>query len=131
MKDRTFRDLYAEAEKSLAYQVEGAILEFTEELCRLMESQGVSRAELARRLDTSPAYVTKILRGTSNFTLETMVRAANALGHEVHLHMAPKGAMTRWFDQLPAVAISSVSSAAATTGTGEPGAKPSRLIEAA
>ena len=94
MKDRTFRDLYAEAEKGLAYQVEGAILEFTEELCRLMESQGVSRAELARRLDTSPAYVTKILRGTSNFTLETMVRAAQALGCEVKIRMAPDSSRT-------------------------------------
>jgi transcriptional regulator with XRE-family HTH domain len=94
MKDRTFLDLYAKAEKSLAYHVEGAILEFTEELCRLMESQGVSRAELARRLDTSPAYVTKILRGTSNFTLETMVRAAQALGCEVKIRMAPDSSRT-------------------------------------
>ncbi len=94
MKERTFRDLYAEAEKSLTYQVEGAILEFTEELCRLMESQGVSRAELARRLDTSPAYVTKILRGNSNFTLETMVRMAQAVGCELKVRMTPISSTT-------------------------------------
>jgi hypothetical protein len=96
MKKATFRGLYEEAEKSLDYHVEGAILEFTEALCRIMERDAVTRAELARRLDTSPAYVTKILRGTSNFTLESMVRVAWALGCEVKIQaVRPRPAPAR------------------------------------
>ena len=56
---RSFEDLYREAERREEYWVAGAILEFTESLTAAMEDQGVSRAELARRLGVSAAYVTK------------------------------------------------------------------------
>jgi hypothetical protein len=64
----TFRSLLEEARKSPEYWVERAMLEFTEELIGLMESKKISRAELARRLGRNPAYMTKILRGSTNFT---------------------------------------------------------------
>ncbi len=129
MKDSTFEELFREAEKSLTYWVEGAILDFTEELCREMESQGVSRAELARRIGSSPAYVTKILRGNSNFTLSSMVRISRALDREVRIHLAPKGAMTRWIDELPPVTVSTASAVTAPlTGDESPTIT---LIEAA
>lgn len=76
---RSFADLYREAERREEYWVAGAILEFTESLTAAMEAQGVSRADLARRLGVSAAYVTKMLRGNANFTLRSMVRAARAL----------------------------------------------------
>ena len=44
-----------------------------------MEKQGVSRSELARRMDVSPAYITKILRGHTNLGLETLAKLAFAL----------------------------------------------------
>jgi transcriptional regulator with XRE-family HTH domain len=81
-----------------AYWTECAILEFTEELCRCMDAQGITRAELARRLDRSPAFITKILRGNANFTLKTMTRIAAALGTEFKCHLQPDGASGSWFD---------------------------------
>ena len=75
----SFEELYRKAEQGEEYWVAGAILEFTESLTASMEAQGVSRAELARRLGVSAAYVTKMLRGNANFTLRSMVRAARAL----------------------------------------------------
>lgn len=98
MKKLDFKGLFTEARKDHAYWVEGAILEFTEDMARCMEEQGVSRSELARRIGTSPAYVTKILRGTTNFTLDTMVKVARALDCEFRCHLQPQGAETRWFD---------------------------------
>ncbi|MHB1047841.1 MAG: helix-turn-helix domain-containing protein [Thermoanaerobaculia bacterium] len=103
MTATTFRELFREAEKTLEYNVEGSIMDFTEDLCRVMAEKNVSRAELARRIGTSPAYVTKILRGSSNFTLSSMVRVAMALESEVRIHLSPRGAMTRWIDDLPPV----------------------------
>src|SRR5215813_2957277 len=87
-KPKSFPDLFAQAEQHADYWVAGAILEFTEGVVREMERQGVTRTELARRLGTTPAYVTKILRGKANFTLETMVRLARALGAELHVQIA-------------------------------------------
>lgn len=87
-----------EAEQTVDYWVNGPIVEFTEDVCMLMEQQGVSRAELARRLGTSRAYITKLLGGDANFTLETMTKVAMALGAAVHVHLAPQDAVVRWKD---------------------------------
>lgn len=91
MKPKTFPELFDEAERNEDYGVAGAILAFTEDLARVMEREGVSRAELARRLGATPAYVTKILRGNVNFTLATMVRLARALGAELQVQLSPRG----------------------------------------
>ncbi len=95
MKPETFDDLYRQAKTQDDYWIAGTVQEFTEELCRLMEEQKVSRTELARRLGTSPAYVTKILRGNANFTLATMGKLARALGAEVRLRLAMAGESRR------------------------------------
>ncbi len=129
MTATTFREMFREAEKTLEYNLEGSILDFTEDLCRLMEEKDVSRAELARRISTSPAYVTKILRGSSNFTLSSMVRIAMALESEVRLHLAPRGAMTHWFDELPPARVTTKSETTVRAGKTEPPAP--ALIEAA
>ncbi len=89
MKPKTFPELFEEAERHEDYWVSGAILAFTEDLTHAMEREGVSRAELARRLGSTPAYVTKILRGNVNFTLATMVRLARALGAELQVQLVP------------------------------------------
>lgn len=91
-----FNQMAAEARKSVDYWVECPIVEFTEDVFLLMEKQGVSKAELARRLGTSRAYVTKLLGGDANFTLQTMTRVAMALGAAVHVHVAPQTATVRW-----------------------------------
>ena len=87
LKSKSFPDLFAEAETHADYWVSGAILGFTESLVREMERQGVTRSELARRIGATPAYVTKILRGKANFTLETMVRLARALDADLHVQV--------------------------------------------
>lgn len=64
---------------------EDLILEATEGLAGLMLRQGVSKAELARRLGRTRGYITQILAGSRNFTLRTLADVANALGCRVHL----------------------------------------------
>ena len=90
--------MFKEARQTVDYWVEGPIVQFTEDVCVLMDKQGVSRAELARRLGTSRAYITKLLGGDANFTLETMTKVAMALGAAVHVHVAPQDAVVRWKD---------------------------------
>ncbi|MDD5091348.1 MAG: helix-turn-helix transcriptional regulator [Candidatus Wallbacteria bacterium] len=69
-------------EKDPEYIKEGYILEFTEEICRVMEEKKINRRQLAKLMKTSPAYITKILRGNANFTFETVAKFALALGQE-------------------------------------------------
>ena len=90
----TVEAMIADAQTRNAYWEELAILDFTAEICRLLKAQSVSRAELARRLNKSQAWVTKLLGGRNNFTLETMVRISRALGGELHVHIQPGEAQT-------------------------------------
>jgi len=97
-----YRQTLQEARTSVDYWVDCPITEFIEDVWRLMEEQKVSRAELARRLGTSRAYVTKLLGGNANFTLQTMTKVAMALGSQVHVHVAGQEVLTRWIDEIPA-----------------------------
>jgi transcriptional regulator with XRE-family HTH domain len=91
-------EFIAAAERKPAYWAEGAWLRFTEELLALMTAQNVTRTELARRVGVSPAYITKVFRGTVNLTLETMSKLALAVGASVRLHVAPTNQRTSWQD---------------------------------
>jgi predicted transcriptional regulator len=66
------------------------ILDFTEGLHKIMEANGVTRSDLARRLGVSPAYVTKMLGGNVNFTVDSMAGLVRAAGGEVHIQVTPK-----------------------------------------
>lgn len=96
-----YRDGIEEARASAGYWIDGPITEFIEDIWRLMEEQKVSRAELARRIGSSRAYVTKLLGGNANFTLQTMTKVAMALGSTIHVHVADQKAITRWIDEHP------------------------------
>ena len=92
------KDLFRDLEHDPEYLAEYAIVEFTEDMAKRMEDLGITRSELARRLDTSPAYITKILQGNANFTLKSMVRIAQALEADLKTHLQPEGVQSQWFD---------------------------------
>jgi len=82
-----YRELFAELRKTPDYWASIVATEFTEAIHAELERQEVSRAEFARRLGTSRAYVTSVLGGDDNFTLETMVKLAMAVGLGVHVEL--------------------------------------------
>jgi transcriptional regulator with XRE-family HTH domain len=82
--------MFAEARRLPEYWEEGAILDFTEALYMAMEEQRVTRVELARRLGTSQAYITRVLSGHANFTLKTMAKLAQALGLQLEVGLGPQ-----------------------------------------
>ena len=55
-----------------------------------MQGQGITRSELAERLGTSRAFVTKLLSSHENLTMKTLVRVANALEMKVELRLRPR-----------------------------------------
>jgi transcriptional regulator with XRE-family HTH domain len=82
--------MLAELETSVSYHVESVKLEITEQIYLTMQEQDISKAELARRLEKSRAYVTKILQGTANFTIESLVKIGLALGCQLAFKLQPK-----------------------------------------
>ncbi len=83
------------ARKTHAYRAEGASIEFTNAMVTRMREAGVTRSELARLIKATPAYISKILRGATNFSLDSMVKIANALNCELRVHLQPSGAKSR------------------------------------
>jgi plasmid maintenance system antidote protein VapI len=77
-------------------------LVITNRLIELMEELGVSRSELAKRMGVQPSRVTAMLSGTSNLTIDTLVRAGIALGAELHQTFLPIGNQVKWVIEKPA-----------------------------
>ena len=50
---------------------------------RLINAEGISQSELARRMKVSPAQVTKILSGKENIGIKTIAKVESALGHSI------------------------------------------------
>ena len=72
------------------YELEWLLLDIEEALHTSMEAQGITRSELADRLGTSRAFITKLLGGQENLTLKTLVRVANALEMKVDARFVPR-----------------------------------------
>lgn len=103
MSGKSLKEMFAEAERHPDFHKELAILEFTEELWRVMQEQNVSATELGRRIGSSQAYISRVLNGGANFTLGSMTKLAMALGKELKMHLAPAHMVTTWRDYSPAV----------------------------
>lgn len=99
-KTNSLREALDSVRSSQPYRVEGLILGITEQIAARMEAMGLTKKALADRLKTSPAYVTKFLAGGTNFTVETMVKIADATETEVRVSFVPKTPLTDWYDMM-------------------------------
>lgn len=63
---------------------------FAIEVEKIMQSAGITKSQLATQLSTSPAYITKVLRGDANLTIETMVKLAYSIGGQVRIHIVSR-----------------------------------------
>lgn len=67
------------AEGMRSYQQERAILEVTELVCQLMDEQGVTRRELAKRLGRTKGYIDRLLNGRAGMTVRVISDVFTAL----------------------------------------------------
>lgn len=93
-------------QKSLAqdpqYWAEHTKLDFAYALDRMLHQRGMTRTAMADALGSSPAYITKIMRGDANLTIETMAKLALAIGGRVHVHISDADNRVRWIESLAA-----------------------------
>ena len=69
--------------------------EVSEGIRALMESEAKNKAWLAATLGRSRPFVSKILEGSHNFTLETLADVCLALGRGVHITLGESAAEMR------------------------------------
>jgi transcriptional regulator with XRE-family HTH domain len=101
--EMNFQDFVQKVKRSEAYDKEVARAEISDQISRLMVLQKISRAQLASRLGKSRAYVTKILQGNANFTIDSLVQIGRALGCRYTPVLLP----TTLWEQVEAIKLSS------------------------
>lgn len=77
-------------------RVEIKKLQIVESLLRSMESLGMNRSKFAQKMGVSSPRITSMLDGTNNFTVETLMRAAESVDGELEVFIAPKDHKVRW-----------------------------------
>lgn len=80
--DNFFASLFCEHQKNDEYHFEGAKIEIAEQISQIMKNKNINQSELARKLDVNRAYVSRILNGNVNLTLDTLVKIGRKLDSE-------------------------------------------------
>lgn len=62
---------------------EELILEVTEAVSAVMQEEGITKAQLARRMGRTKGFITQLLSGSRNLTLRTLAGVADALESRV------------------------------------------------
>ena len=83
----TFTELLRKAEESEQYWESGAQIDFSFKIANVMIEEGLNQAQLAEILGVSPPYVSKLLAGNHNVSLNTMIRYARKLGRVLSLDL--------------------------------------------
>jgi transcriptional regulator with XRE-family HTH domain len=87
--------------------IERAKINAAETIYTIMKHKEVSKSELARRLKRSRAYVTQILQGDANFTLDSLTRISAALDTRLQVTFVPVCSSLRWNSAFPNSGIQS------------------------
>ncbi len=81
-QSEVFLALFREAQTRDRYYIEGLKIDIAEQIYRLMKRQHLNQSDLARRLGTNRAYISRIMKGKTNFTIETLVKIGRCLNAE-------------------------------------------------
>jgi len=85
-----FKEKLEYFKEDFGFRLETLILDLTEKICEKMQQKNISRTSLSKSLSVSPPAVTKILNGTSNFTLKTLLSLADALELDLNVSFKEK-----------------------------------------
>lgn len=97
---QTYDSLFDEFKNDLDFKVESQILEITEQICEIMNDKELNRVDLSDLLSTSKAAITKMLDGSTNFTLKRLIKIADALDKELLVQFTEPAKQNRDFNAI-------------------------------
>jgi transcriptional regulator with XRE-family HTH domain len=77
---------------------EETLLDATEELYKALEEMGITKTELAEKLNKKPAFISKLFRGSHNPTLKTLAEVAHALDKKVRIKLVDDSSTMNWLN---------------------------------
>jgi len=90
------KGLFGKVQESYEYWAELFKLEFIDDITALMEKQGISQKGLADKMGNSEAYISKVLNGYANLSINSISKIALALNAAPHIHVSPKEKIIEW-----------------------------------
>ena len=87
MSTKSFAALMARLAATPEGQAAHVTVAFLAQVNARMQAQGMSNVELARRMGTSPAYITRLFRGSANLSVQTMTKLARAVNSTLSLEL--------------------------------------------
>ncbi len=79
-----FNKLVKEAVESEDYDFEKLAYSFARSIISCLKNKNLSQKDLARKLNVSEAWISKVLSGDSNLTFKTMIKIARSLDCKVN-----------------------------------------------
>ncbi|ODB94072.1 hypothetical protein A3194_05275 [Candidatus Thiodiazotropha endoloripes] len=90
MNTEHFYQWYKSLDEDPEYLAEDFKIEFAICVEKLMDKRGMNKSDLARLIESSPAYITKVLSGNTNLTIESMTKLSFAVGGKLHINVADR-----------------------------------------
>ncbi len=112
---KALRSLMAEAKKTDAYWVEATKLQFSLALEQRRKLAGMTYKAIADKMGASAAYVSKVFRGDTNMTIETMIKLSRATGGHLVVQIVESEAMAEQWDYSRFIAKHGTKPRASTT----------------
>ena len=84
-----FQRVLGDPKRRQVFEEEKLILSVAEGIREAMDQHGVTRADIADRLDTTRANITQLLSGSRNMTLKSLAALSHACGVRVSLGVRP------------------------------------------
>ncbi len=82
---QSLSSLLEEIENSIEFEIEEVKYDISDLIFQIMEDKGISRAQLAESMHRSRPFITKLLSGTNNFEVSTLVHIARALKCKINI----------------------------------------------
>lgn len=82
------QDFEIESKNNDSYWVEKLKIDFAMQLEKRRRSENLSYSDMAKKIKSSSAYITKVFRGDSNFTIESMVKLVRATGGKIEIRVS-------------------------------------------
>ncbi len=100
MDVKSAKQWYKSLSETPEFHAEELKLDFANSIEKMMTRRDVNKAELARRISSSPAYISKLLSGDANVTIETMAKLTESIDCIVHIKVFSKSSNVRWFETI-------------------------------
>jgi len=83
----SFGDYLKSSEKNRKYDENRFNLSILSQVFSIMKKEEITNAELAKRMNVSRAYITKLFKGNCNFTIKTVTAICRALDSDVDIRI--------------------------------------------